>query len=113
MRPERFPELSIAKLGDILGFIRHHELTTAHYWGYADKRLILSLKELPGFRFGVTDYHDRWHRGAHFFNDDYDERDPPHVLGSEFAIPDWLNGVKTYYEGTEQTNFGSSLFSVK
>ncbi len=97
------PQLEAGCIRDILTFVHHHGLSSGHYWGYADKDLILALHEIPGFEVGLTDYHDRWHRGAHFFNDDDDG--PPRELGPEYAMPAWLEGIPCYFEGILETNF--------
>jgi hypothetical protein len=103
MNTADFPRIDADCIRDILAFVHHHGLSSAHYWGFADKGLTLALHAIPGFKVGLTDYHDRWHRGAHFFNDDDDE--PPRKLGPEYAVPAWLEGIPCFFEGFLETNF--------
>jgi len=84
----------------LLFFIRSHGLHSAHYFGLADKRVILALTAEPGFELGVTDYYDRWNRTKHFWSDEFEN-----FVGPDDVIPDWLEGISTYQEGSLDTNF--------
>jgi len=85
---------------NLLHLIRSHGLRSAHYFGFADKNVILALKAEPGFEFGVTDYWDRWNRSKFFWSDEYDN-----LVGPDDEVPEWLDGVTTYEEGYHDTNF--------
>ena len=65
---------------------------SVHYVGYADESLIRELMGLPGLKLSLMDYWDRYHRGAHFFNDDDMDL-------SDLEVPAWLDGVVTCFEG--------------
>jgi hypothetical protein len=98
-RTSKIPEHSQETVDALMAFIRKHALRSAHYFGHADRGVILALKNEPGFELGVTDYYDRWHRSIHFW-----EGDEVDLSGPECAVPGWLNGVTTYEEGHLDTS---------
>lgn len=63
-----------------------------HYVGYAHEPVLRLLLQHLGATFSVTDTYDRFRTGADFFWEDLEDRPGP-------GRPEWLAGVKFYYEG--------------
>lgn len=95
-RPDTFPTLEARSVEAIVAFVRANQITSAHYFGYADERLIRALRAEPGFTITLTDYFDRWGVSERFWGKDYDEQpDPP-------PCPSWMENVICYQEGMAQ-----------
>lgn len=76
----------------ITSYLIGTNVRSVHYVGYADEGLIREMIRIPGLKLSLMDYWDRYHRGAHFCNDDDTDL-------SDLEVPAWLDGVLTYFEG--------------
>jgi hypothetical protein len=99
MKPA-FPQHHPTLVNLVLEFARQHRLLSAHYWGYADRGLIESLKIEPAFEFGVSDEYERWLSGLNFWGGDGID-----ISAEEYRTPAWLEGVRMFQEGMHDTHF--------
>lgn len=80
----------------IAAYILGIRVRSVHYVGYADEGLIRALMRIRETKLSLMDYWDRYHRGAHFFNDD--EADM-----SGLETPSWLDGIEMSHEGVPRS----------